>query len=97
MLPNKMSQLYWDALLEVSVQSTHDDSIYTGLFFNDQRRTLVTDSPLHKHPYRFSPTVTKFNANMISINFNFVDLEQLTVSNQATVRIRVKEPSMFVT
>ena len=91
-----MSQKYWDILLEVGVQSNKDDSIYTGLFNDITRRALQNVDDI-KHPFEFSPTITNFNSTIISIKFNFKDPSKLTLSNQASLRINVKEPSLLRT
>ena len=97
MLPETISEQYWDVLLELEVVSNSDGSVYTGKFFENERRALKNRDHEKLHPYAFNPTVTGLTPNKISISFNFVDPKNLEISNQASVRIIVKEPSLLKT
>jgi hypothetical protein len=76
MLPPTMDQFYWDSLLEMQVLPNSDEPVYTGHFF-EARRALQIDQL--SNPYRFKPTVSKFNRTLITIKFNFGDPSKLEI------------------
>jgi hypothetical protein len=76
MMPEQMDQFYWDTLLEIQVLPNSDESVYIGHFFEEKTALYGSQS----HPFRFKPTVTKFNRTLIAIKFNFDDPSQLVLS-----------------
>ena len=97
MLPKTISEEYWDVLIELEVVSNSDGSVYTGKFFENRRRALQAADNGEPHPFAFNPTITGLTPTKISISFNFVDPKNLEMSNQAYVKIRIKEPSLLKT
>ena len=87
-MPLNVSNVIWENLFEIYVQSNADDSIFYGSFNSSTQRRMQEIND--KDPISllaFEPSISIYNSSSIEIDFNFLSKKRLQTNEILTYGI----------